>query len=77
VEPTLQGLADAGHRHVLVAPVGFLSDHVEVNYDIDIEFRTQAAKLGLRLERTPMLNATEPMVDVIVALVDEALTVWP
>lgn len=73
VEPTLKALADAGHRNVLIAPVGFLSDHVEVNYDIDIEFRSFAETLGMRLERAPMLNASLPMVDIIVALVDEAL----
>ena len=58
---------------MLVAPVGFLSDHVEATYDIDIEFKTLAAKLGLRLERTPMLNDSDALVDVLAALVDEQL----
>ena len=58
---------------MLVAPVGFLSDHVEVTYDIDDRVQTLAAKLGLRLERTPMLNDSDALVDVLAALVDEQL----
>lgn len=71
VEETLEALAAEGRRAVLMAPVGFLSDHVEVNYDIDIEFAALAAKLGLRLERMSMLNATDPLVETLAALVDE------
>ena len=77
VETVLSELAEAGHQHVLVAPIGFLSDHVEINYDIDIEFRDLAEKLGLRLERTPMLNATDPLVHTLAALVDEHLAEAP
>lgn len=73
VEDTLAVLAGEGHRTVLVAPVGFLSDHVEVTYDIDLEFRAVAAKLGLHLERTPMLNDSDALVDVLATLVDEQL----
>ena len=43
-------------RHVLSVPVGFVSDHVEVLYDIDIKARAHARALGVRLERVPMLN---------------------
>ena len=77
VDAVLDELAAGGDRNVLVAPIGFLSEHVEVNYDIDIEFRALAAKLGLRLERTPMLNATDPLVHTVAALVDEHLTEAP
>ncbi len=73
VEEILGALADEGHRTVLVAPVGFLSDHVEVTYDIDVEFRALAAKMGLRLERTPMLNDSDALVDILATLVDEQL----
>ena len=52
----IQQLADAGEKNVLIAPVGFVSDHVEILYDIDFEFRQQAEALGMRLERTTSLN---------------------
>lgn len=75
VEETLKEMAADGHTTVLVAPVGFLSDHVEINYDIDIEFKAVAAGLGLRLERTPMLNDSDALIDVLATLVDEQLAV--
>jgi ferrochelatase len=73
VEEQLAALAGEGRGAVLVAPVGFLSDHVEVTYDIDIEFKALATKLGLHLERTPMLNDSAALIDVLATLVDEQL----
>ena len=73
VEPTLDRLAADGVPGVVIAPIGFLSDHVETLYDIDIEFRARAEKLGLRLERTSMLNASDDLADTLAALVDEQL----
>lgn len=52
-------LAAAGHRGVLVAPVQFLADHLEVLYDLDIAARAEAEAVGLRYKRTPMPN-TQP-----------------
>ena len=49
-------LAAQGHRHVLVVPIGFVSDHVEVLYDVDIAYRAIADRLGIQLERTDSLN---------------------
>lgn len=76
VEETLDDLHRLGHRHVLVAPIGFVSDHLEILYDIDIEFKKRAADQGLWLERIPMLNASPPLVetlaDVITAHLNEA-----
>ncbi len=72
VEPVLAELAAEGHRHVVVAPIGFLSDHVEIAYDIDIEFKTVAEKLGMELRRTPMLNAGDALAGTLAALVDDA-----
>lgn len=74
VEHTLEGLAAEGHRHVLVAPIGFLSDHVEISYDIDIDFKGVAQELGLELRRTPMLNAGDALAGTLAALVDEQLS---
>jgi len=65
VESTIQELSRAGHRRVLVAPIGFLCDHVETLYDIDIELRQLAAGLGLRLERMPMLNDSPALVETL------------
>jgi ferrochelatase len=77
VEPTLDALAANGVRGVVIAPIGFLSDHVETLYDIDIEFRARAEKLGLRLERMAMLNASDALADTLAALVDEQLAGGP
>ena len=56
VEEILERLASEGVENVLVAPIGFVSDHVEVLYDVDVHFRERAASLGLRLERCASLN---------------------
>ncbi|WP_447977406.1 ferrochelatase [Candidatus Nitrospira bockiana] len=71
VEATLAELAGEGHRHVLVAPIGFLSDHLEVLYDVDIEFKRLAEAKGMQLERMPMLNASPALIDVLASLVEE------
>ncbi|WP_010502765.1 ferrochelatase [Paenibacillus elgii] len=47
-------------EHVLICPIGFVSDHLEVLYDLDIEAQKTARELGLRLERTRSLN-TDPL----------------
>jgi protoporphyrin/coproporphyrin ferrochelatase len=53
---TMQALAAAGSGAVLVCPAGFVSDHLEVLYDLDVEARGQAAELGLAFNRTASLN---------------------
>jgi ferrochelatase len=47
-------------KNVLVCPIGFVSDHLEVLYDLDIEAQKVAQELGIHLERTPSLN-TDPL----------------
>jgi ferrochelatase len=56
VEETLESIAASGVRTLLLQPIGFLCDHVEILYDVDILFREYAAKLNLRLERPESLN---------------------
>ena len=56
-EAVVEELSRDGHRQVLVAPIGFLCDHVETLYDIDIELKQFAAGQGLQLERIAMLNS--------------------
>lgn len=54
---TVEALAREGHRAMLVCSVGFIADHLEIYYDIDIEAKAKADELGVELRRTPMLNA--------------------
>ena len=56
VEDTILALQAKGHRGVFLQPIGFVCDHVEVLYDIDIGFRQFAAKRGMRLWRAESLN---------------------
>ena len=49
-------LAGRGHRAFLIVPIGFVCDHVEVLYDVDVVYRELAGRLGVRLERTTSLN---------------------
>lgn len=52
----IRELAAAGHDAFLIVPIGFVCDHVEILYDVDVEYRGLAQKLGVRLERTDSLN---------------------
>lgn len=71
VESTIEDLHRQGHRHVLVAPIGFVSDHLEISYDVDIEFRRLAESKGMQFERIPMLNAGPAMIETLASLVEE------
>jgi ferrochelatase len=57
---TLTKLNTEGIKHVLSAPIGFVSDHLEVLYDLDIEATAVARGLGMKFERIDMLN-TDPL----------------
>ncbi len=56
VEDTLTALHRQGVQHLVIQPIGFLCDHVEILYDIDIGFRGFAAKLGMEIRRPASLN---------------------
>jgi len=56
----IRRLAGAGHDAFLIVPIGFVCDHVEILYDVDVEYRGLAGRLGVRLERTTSLN-DDPM----------------
>ncbi len=71
VETTLDGLAAQGAKAVILQPIGFLCDHVEILYDIDIAFKEYAAKLGMRLERPESLNASPILTLALVKLARE------
>jgi ferrochelatase len=65
----IERLAAEGCKHVLIAPVGFVTEHVEVLYDVDIVFKQQAGALGMQLERIEMLNTAPQMIDGLAGLV--------
>lgn len=65
----LEQLAGGGSRHVLLCPIGFVADHLEVLYDVDVEYRRQAAQLGVHLERTESLNAAPQLIEALADLV--------
>ena len=73
-EETLQSIAASGAKTVLLQPIGFLCDHVEILYDVDIFFRDVARKLNLRLERPESLNASLPLAKAIADLARLGLT---
>jgi ferrochelatase len=72
VEDTLQQLSDEGHQNLLLVPIGFVCDHVEVLFDVDIEHRHQAEELGIRLERIEMLNDDPGLVSAVANAVRRA-----
>ena len=69
VPDTLNALAESGHKGVVLQPVGFLCDHVEILYDIDIDFKAQAEALGMKLWRAESLNDSPTLIRAI----DQAL----
>jgi protoporphyrin/coproporphyrin ferrochelatase len=70
----LANLAALGKRHVLSVPFGFVADHLEVLFDIDVEAQARAAELGLMLRRTESPNADPAFVEVLAAIISEQMT---
>jgi ferrochelatase len=68
VEDTILALKAEGHSGVFVHPIGFVCDHVEVLYDIDIAFRKFARDQGLRLWRAESLNGSPSFAKAIAAV---------
>jgi protoporphyrin/coproporphyrin ferrochelatase len=69
----LDTLAANGVRRVLVCPVGFVSDHLEILWDLDVEARERAAQLGLELERIESLNDDPAFIRALAGVVRERL----
>jgi ferrochelatase len=72
IEDLVGELAKNGERNLLIAPIGFIADHVEVLYDIDIGVQNIARAAGVRVERPPMLNDSPAMVATLAAIVQGA-----
>ena len=66
---TLAELAAEGKKYVLQVPFGFVCDHLEILYDIDIEGKHKANELGLQLERIRLLNDDPAFVDLLKTVV--------
>jgi ferrochelatase len=66
----LEALASRGVRDVVAVPVGFVSDHVEILFDVDIRARAAAAHVGIRLERPPALNDDPVFIEALAGIVE-------
>jgi ferrochelatase len=73
VEETLSSISEMGYKFLILHPVGFLCDHVEILYDVDHLFRAQAARLGMKLERPESLNASPTLAKAVADLAQKAL----
>ena len=67
-------IASAGGRSVLVAPVQFLADHLEILYDVDVGAREQAERCGLAFHRIDSLNCHPGLIDALAAVAGQTLT---
>jgi len=77
IGPTVESLIDhsaaQGRRHVLLAPVGFVCDHVEILYDIDVMFREYGRARGVTVHRTESLNDSPLFIQALAAIVRERI----
>jgi len=73
VEETLDQIARQGVKTLILQPVGFLCDHVEILFDVDRLFRDHAAKLGIRLERPESLNDSATLAKAVADLAMQGL----
>jgi len=71
----LAALRGDGVTDVLICPVGFVSDHLEIQWDIDVEARERGAELGMRVDRIEMPNADPAFVRTLAGIVRRALGV--
>ncbi|MGD1105671.1 MAG: ferrochelatase [Terracidiphilus sp.] len=73
VEETLDRIADEGVTALMLQPIGFLCDHVEILFDVDILFREYATKKQIRLERPESLNASATLAGAVADLARKGL----
>ncbi len=66
-------LKDAGHARVVVVPIQFLADHLEVLYDIDVAAREEAERAGIQMVRTETFNDMPEFIAALADLVDREL----
>jgi ferrochelatase len=73
VEATMDGLRASGHSAFIIQPIGFVCDHVEVLFDIDILFREYAEERGMKLLRAESLNDSPTLINALADLAQKAL----
>jgi ferrochelatase len=73
VEDVIRALAREGSSAVVVCSAGFVADHLEILYDLDIEARQVAEEAGVAFERTAMPNADPAFLDVLAKVVRDHL----
>jgi ferrochelatase len=73
VESTLDTVAAAGVKALILQPIGFLCDHVEILFDVDRLFKDYAASLGVRLERPESLNSSNLLASAVAGVALEGL----
>lgn len=73
VESRIDELHQKGIREILIAPIGFVCDHLEILYDIDVMFRNYASERGITLHRSESLNDSPEFIDLLQDLVRERL----
>ncbi len=69
----LDAVERCGARSVLVCPIGFVADHLEILYDLDVEAQSFARSKGIRIRRTPSFNTRPEFIEAMAAVVCDAL----
>lgn len=77
INDCLADLAKAGSAGVAVVPIGFVSDHIEVVYDLDVEAAQTARELGLPMARAATVGTDPAFISMVSALVRRAQASWP
>ena len=72
-EQILEDLSQEGYQKALICPIGFIADHLETLYDLDIALTAWADKKGIEIIRTPCLNDAPALIETLVELVEGAL----
>lgn len=67
----IERFASEGKKHILLCPIGFVCEHVEILYDIDIVYQNLARSLGVQLERIEMLNTAPQMIEGLAGLIHQ------
>jgi ferrochelatase len=73
VESVLVELSQQKVREILIVPIGFVADHIEVLYDIDILYREKAESMGMVLRRTASLNLSKKFIEALTSIIEEHL----
>jgi ferrochelatase len=69
----LEAIEESGSRDVLVCPIGFVADHLEILYDLDVEAQAYARDKGIKIRRTKSFNARPEFIDALAHVIADAL----